>query len=544
MAVSKLQNPDAKQVRSGVPCHLTASLLAALLLACGARNAPAQVGGVPGGDPTSPPRAEGTTSLLFDAPVSRTQYQVGPGDVLTLSLFGSMDRVYSLPVTPEGTVVIPSVGVVNVLNLNLDQAQGRVRDRIYRYYQGVEANLTLSQARRFKVFVVGNVPEPGLRVASSATRVSEVVPGIGTNGVVQRNVIVQRASGDTINVDLVRFRQTGDLAANPTLREGDAVVVPTIDQTVQIYGRVHFPGTYEYRPEETLAQLLLIANGSGSFPSNAADTVRVTRFVDPERREFYNFTRAEALGEPGRRFSLQPFDALYVAAVSNFKEQKVATAQGEVVRPGIYPIKPDTTTVRDLVAMAGGFTETASLVGATLLRQVRAGGSEGVRDLQNVPFDQLTDDERRILQVRATGGENRVVIDFRKLFLEGGDVYNQTLESGDVLSVPQRRSEVVVLGAVLRPGIVPYTSGEDTRHFVALAGGFGRRADRSEIVVLKAGVGTPTDLDDVESIDPGDTVIVPYKRRVDYLQRLQTTQAIIGTVSGLVLSILALRQLF
>lgn len=493
-----------------------------------------------------PSAAAGTsTSLLLDAPVNRTEYIVGPGDRLVLSIFGNVDQLHELTVTPDGTVVIPSVGLARVLGLNLDQAQARVRDLVLRYYKDVQVNLTLAQARLFKVFVVGDVPEPGLRVASSATRVSEVVPGTGASGVVRRNVLIRRAAGgDTINVDLVRFRQTGDLSANPALREGDAVVVPTIDQTVQLYGRVYFPGSYEYRRGESLADLLSIANGSREFPSDAADTVRLTRFVDPTRREFHVFSRAEAMGERGRSFILQPSDAVYVSRIANFREQKVATILGQVLHPGTYPIRPDITTVRDLVALAGGFTPEASLVDATLRRSDVGGSDEATRQLERVPVELLSRDERRILQIRAAGDERNVVTDFEQIFAEGGDVFNQALESGDVLTVPERRDEIVILGAVTQPGIVDFTRGRGVDHYVALAGGYTRRADRGDVVVLKSKLGTRLGIREAGQLDPGDKIIVPFKEPLRLLERLQTTQAIIGTVSGFVLTILTLERLF
>jgi protein involved in polysaccharide export with SLBB domain len=488
---------------------------------------------------------ETATSLLLDAPVSRTEYTVGPGDRLVLSVFGSIDRLHELTVTPDGTLVIPSVGLARVRGLNLDEAQTEVRDLVLRYYRDVQVNLTLARARLFKVFVVGDVPEPGLRVASSVTRVSEVVPGTGTTGIVRRNVLLRRAAeGDTVSVDLVRFRQTGDLSANPTLREGDAVVVPTIDETVQVYGRVYFPGSYEYRRNESLADLLSIVNGSRDFPSNAADTVRLTRFVSPTQREFHVLSRSEALGERGRSFVLQPADAIYVATVANFKEQKVATVLGQVQHPGTYPIRPDTTTVRDLITLAGGFTPEASLVDATLRRTAARASDEATRQLQRVPPELLSDDERRILQIRAAGDESNVVINFQEIFSQDGDAYNQTLESADVLTVPERRDEVVILGAVTQPGIVDYTRGRGVNHYIALAGGYTRRADRGDVVVLKAKLGTRLGIREVEQLDPGDKIIVPFKEPPRVLERLQATNAIIGTISGLVVTILTLERLF
>lgn len=499
--------------------------------------------------------AQTPTAPLLDAPVSRTEYQLGPGDVLDVAVFGDVSFLRTLTVTPEGTLVIPNIGVARIAGANLNQAQDRVRDLVYRYYRNIEVTLTLSQVRSFKVFVVGDIPAPGVRPASAATRVSEVVANTGRFGIVRRNILLRRASGDSMRVDLLRFMQTGDLSANPTLREGDAVVVPVVDQRVEVYGRVGAPGIYEFRRGESLAELLGIVYGAGGFPANAADTVRLTRFVTAEEREYHTFSRAEATGARGRAFLLQPFDAVYVAELSNYKEQKTATIQGQVLRPGVYPIRPDTTTVRELVAMAGGFTADASLTTATLRRpsrdttqttRVRAlAPTDAVRqdELEGVPAELLRQEERQIAQIRAQGDETNVVVDFVSLFSGGVSAYDQALRSGDVLSVPRRTSGVIVLGAVGQPGIVGHAPGRGVDYYVSLAGGYSRRADRDDAVVLKAKLGTRVDAGEVSSLEPGDQVIVPYRRRRTFLETVQTTQGIVATVTGFVLTTIALWDL-
>lgn len=499
--------------------------------------------------------AQTPTAPLLDAPVSRTEYQLGPGDVLDVAVFGDVSFLRTLTVTPEGTLVIPSIGVARIAGANLNQAQDRVRDLVYRYYRNIDVTLTLSQVRAFKVFVVGDVQAPGVRPASAATRVSEVVSNTGRFGIVRRNILLRRASGDSMRVDLLRFTQTGDLSANPTLREGDAVVVPIVDQRVEVYGRVGAPGIYEFRRGESLAELLGIVYGAGGFPANAADTVRLTRFVTAEQREHHTFSRAEAMGARGRAFTLQPFDAVYVAELSNYKEQKTATIQGQVLRPGVYPIRPDTTTVRELVAMAGGFTADASLTTATLRRpsrdttqttRVRAiMATDAVRqdELEGVPAELLRQEERQIAQIRAQGDETNVVVDFVSLFSGGVNAYDQALRSGDVLSVPRRTSGVIVLGAVGQPGIVGHAPGRGVDYYVTLAGGYSRRADRDDAVVLKAKLGTRVDAREVSTLEPGDQVIVPYRQRRTFLEMVQTTQGIVATVTGFVLTTIALWDL-
>ncbi len=506
-------------------------LFAVLLVACAASEANGQ--GASTAVENNLGERRTSAGALLDAPVNRKEYVLGPGDAIDISLFGDLTRMYRVSITPEGTAVIPGIGVARVLGLSLDEAERRVESLVYRYYRNTDVHLNLAEVRQFKVFLVGNVPDPGVRIASAVTRVSEVVS-------VRRNILLRRANGDTMRVDLVRFLQTGDLSANPTLSQGDVLNVPTVDETVQVFGRVFFPGTYEHRRGESLAELLSIVNGAGSFPANAADTIRLTRFINRDQREIHAFSRAEALGPKGRGFLLEPFDAIYVAELSNFKQQKTVTIGGQVLRPGTYPIRPDTTTVRELVALAGGFTPEASLVNATLRRHVP--GAPAIEDLDKVPAELLSREERQILRIRSQGGEANVVVDFQELFAQGEDAYNQTLRAGDVLDVPRRRDEVVVLGAVRRPGIVQFAPGNSPEHFVSRAGGFSRLADRGDAVVLRASQATRIAAADVSSVDPGDTIIIPFRERRNWIQVLQTTGTIVTTITGLVLSFIAVSQ--
>lgn len=508
--------------------------LAALGLAVAPGSLTAQARG---GDSTA--AAVRTTGALQDAPISRATYQLGPGDVLDVAILGALNRVFTVSVSPDGTVLLPAMGLQNVSGLTIDRAERSIRELVLRFYREVTVRVSLAQVRAFKVFLVGDVPNPGVRPATAVTRVSELVPA-GAGGLQRRNVLLRRASGDTVSVDLVRFAQTGDLRDNPVLREGDALILPTVDETVQIYGRVHFPGVYEHRPGETLADLLQVANGGGPLPSNAADTIRMSRFTGRQEREVRTLTVAEATGAAGTALRVQPFDAFFVPAVANYKVQRIATIGGQVVRPGAYPIRPETTTVRNLVAMAGGFTPEASLVDATLHRVPRGTGSAQARQLEAIPPELLSSDERRILQARARSDPNAVVIDFRALFEAGRAALDHPLESGDSIDVPVRQTGVVVLGAVRTPGIVPFALGRTLSDYVQLAGGYGRRADRRNQTVLKAQLGNLVDSRDVRSIDAGDQIVVPYREPTRYWQR---AQQVVTTVAGTVLTIVSLKEL-
>lgn len=532
----------------------TRTLLAAVLL-CGA-TAPALAAQQTPADTTpsatqSRARTEAApanvTTLpvaVLDRPVSRTQYPLGPGDVLGIALFGELSEQFEVTVTPEGTVVVPGVGVTSVLGLNLDEAQTRVRALVERIYRNIEVRVTLIQVRSFKVFLVGDVAEPGVRLANAATRVSELVPTLIGEEVQRRNVTLRRADGDTVRLDLVRFRQTGDVRDNPTLRQGDAVVVPVVDETVEVFGRVAFPGRYEYRTGESLASFLEVVNGSSGFPADAANTIRVSRFGAGGEREVLVFSHAEATGARGRALTLRPFDAVFVPAIAEYRVQRTAAVNGQVRFPGTYPIRPDTTTVRDLVEMAGGFTAEASLLNATL-RRAPSRGDERLPEFLAAPDSALTRQEREIRAIaQQARDQSFVVIDFQRLFAAGGDAYDQPLQAGDSLSIPRRRNEITVSGAVVRPGIVTHIPGATFRQYIMLAGGFSRRADRGDVSLIRAGQGNRVDARDNYSPRPGDQIIVPFRERPTFTQRVQAVGAIAGTITSTIVAVVALTRFF
>jgi protein involved in polysaccharide export with SLBB domain len=490
--------------------------------------------------------ARSSSSLLLtllDARVDPEHYVLGPGDRLDVSIFGGINRIVPVLITPGGEIVMPGIGVLPVGGLTITNAEDRVRSAVLRLYQNVGVHLTLASVRQFKVFVVGDVSSPGVRVASAATRVSEVLSGPDSSverDYLKRNILVRRSPRDSLPVDLVQFRLSGRLDSNPLLREGDVVVVPVVNERVYVYGRVSFPGAFEFRPNDTLADLLKLANGGYGLPPDAADTVRVSRSLGPESQQQFTFTRKAAFGTPGERFILQPSDAVYVPRNNDREAPRFATIQGEVLRPGSYPIRPGLTTVRDLVGTAGGFQPDASLAEATIARTEMSLATGRLRNLRNVPPELLSSREQRLLMAGDQGASQNVIIDFQQLFVSGAESYDQALEAGDVLTVPKRHDDVTIVGAVSRSGLVHYESGQDLQYFISLAGGYTRKADRGGVTIIHANSGARLDASEVTSLQPGDLVIVPYKERRDYLRYLATTSSVVTTATGLILTFIAL----
>ncbi len=163
----------------------------------------------------------------------------------------------------------------------------------------------------------------------------------------------------------MRYLVTGDLAANPYLQDGDAVTVPSFDPLVEgvvVGGAVDRPGTYDVRPGDTAADLLLVTSGA-----DASARVSRVRRVRPASSGAAD-VREVAYGD-ARSLDVRPRDQIY--AVSAEPEADRVEIAGSVRFPGLYPITSGATTVQELVAMAGGLRDDALLRGTRLERQPR-----------------------------------------------------------------------------------------------------------------------------------------------------------------------------
>ncbi len=93
------------------------------------------------------------------------------------------------------------------------------------------------------------------------------------------------------------------------------------------------------------------------------------------------------------------------------------------------------------------------------------------------------------------------------------------VQSGDVLVIPKRPSYVMVQGQVYDPTAVAYRPGKSAKWYLSQGGGPTNLANKKAIFVIRANGtvigshGSPWFLDDTlaESLQPGDTVVVPEK---------------------------------
>jgi polysaccharide export outer membrane protein len=277
---------------------------------------------------------EGSPSTF--APVSDIQvpndYLVGPGDTLSIQLYGNEPASYGLTVGRDGRVNFPKLGPVMVSGMSFDAARATIERRVAQQLIGTRVSVTMGDLRSIRVFVLGEAEKPGSYTVSglsSMTNALFVSGGVKKIGSL-RNIELKR-SGRLISVlDLYDLLLHGDTSGDKQLMQGDVIFIPPIGPTVSADGAVRRPAIYELKAEKTVAQVIDIAGGL--LPDADEKRVQLERILPSRLREMRNL---DLTVSEGRSVGVANGDKLRVAAIRPTLENSVELS-GHVFRPGAF----------------------------------------------------------------------------------------------------------------------------------------------------------------------------------------------------------------
>jgi protein involved in polysaccharide export with SLBB domain len=481
----------------------------------------------------------------LEAPVDPKSYVLGPGDGVYLNVFALHYLDQDLTVTPEGRLLLPRVGQVQVAGLNVIEAEKRVNELLAQDYKSPNASLSLRKLRPIKISILGEVLVPGVQSATALQRVSEVIDKSGgfkrTSSL--RNIEVRSPTGEMrARADLFKYYAIGDLDANPMLQSGDVIYVPAATRFVTVNGSVVSGGRIEYVPGEDLNTLLKLSHGF--LPSALPDTIELARYstTDPNRADLQSIPFAQSSS-----MVLQDGDQIFVKGRTEYHQPHLASVSGEVRFPGRMNIIPGQTRLKDAIDQAGGILPAGSLDEAVVIRRSGNGDWEADLELQRlqsvsmVRKEGMTDEEYTYYLARMRQYNRSVmVVDFRALMQRNDQSQNILLREEDSIYVPRARGFVTVSGSVNSQGNVGFIDGGTYEDYVAKAGGYTSTADRAAIRVVNGKTGSYIDprSESAYRISAGDMIIVPQERS-EFWKNLgivtATTAQILTIVAGIFL---------
>ncbi len=412
----------------------------------------------------------------------------------------------------------------------------------------------ITERVRNPVELKGNVVRPGIyewregiHIGDLIVSIEDLLPDTFFEFALIERLVLPDYHKEYLFFNLGKLVMEGNKEEDISLMPNDTVVVfnkwELIErEQVRVTGAVNRPGEYEYRPEMVLSDLLKLAGGLKRY---AFDSGEVTRIIPeqkgPETNKFTVDLRKALEGEAGHDIPLYQDDYLFVRAVPEWELYRIVSIEGEVRFPGTYTIKKG-ERISSLIEQAGGYTEEAYLKGAEFTR-------DSVRELQKKRLEESIErleevllaesaesigaalstgaveqqkvmmDRRRALigKMKAAKAKGRISIKLDSLEVFKGSRFDIPLEEGDRLVIPERPSQIQVIGAVNNQNAFLHDQEANVSFYIDSAGGLTKDANEDEIYVLKID-GTAVSKKEGDGwggglmssrLGPGDTIVVP-----------------------------------
>lgn len=277
--------------------------------------------------------------IPMDLPVG-PDYVVGPGDSLAIDLWGGVSQRLVRIVDREGRLALPEAGPLLVSGKSLDEVQLSVQRVLRTQFRNVSADVTLSRLRTVRVYVVGDVADPGAYDISSLSTPLNALFAAG--GVTARGSL--RALKHYRGKQLIQEVDAYDLLLHginsdlKRLENGDTLLVPPMGSQVSVEGMVRRPAIYEMLNETSLADVLELSGGI--LPTAALRHIEVQRVEAHEKRTMLTLDLtstgdAKEINRQLAAFKIRGGDQVHIFPIASYNEDSIFLL-GHVLRPGRY----------------------------------------------------------------------------------------------------------------------------------------------------------------------------------------------------------------
>ena len=220
------------------------------------------------------------------------------------------------------------------------------------------------------VGITGNVKRPmfyEMRKDESLSTLLKFAGGF-TGDAHKKSVRLVRQSGERYQVYNVNEFDMADFK----IEDGDAVTVDGMinryENMVEVKGAVFRPGQYQLGTNITsVRNLIEAAEGltEDAFTSHAVlHRLKADRSLEVVPIDLQGIMAGSVADVP-----LRNEDVLFIMTQEDLRQERTLTITGEVMSPGVYEFA-DNVTIEDLIVMAGGLTDQASLAKVDVSRRI------------------------------------------------------------------------------------------------------------------------------------------------------------------------------
>lgn len=445
-------------------------------------------------------------------------YVLNVGDVISVKLWGAYEYMAELKVDKQGNIFIPKVGEVQLLGLSNDNLKNKIEVAVKRVFNNnVYVYADLKQYQPISVFVSGAVQKVGLYEGLSSDSILQFIDKAG--GVLRaqgsyRNINILRDKEIIKSIDLYEFLINGHIDMFQ-FRNGDVVLVNPVQSFIEVEGDVNRPYIFEL-----LSPMAMVSDVMRFImPKPTANRFMLTKWENgQEITNDYPLNQASSL-EVTKGTKLKFFSDYYVNNLEILLEGEHKGAKKMMMKKG--------TTLYDVLSSVK-FTALSDIKNARLYRKSVALTQKQLLEtmLKDLEARAFTSDSATVEEANIRNKESEMIIKFveraretaplGQVIISHKDNLDKIyLEEGDKVVIPKYSHIVVVQGEVNIPNALSFREGYGIDDYVKDCGGYGERANREKVLLIKANgkviqysSGDFFSDDKSMKIDAGDAILV------------------------------------
>ena len=401
---------------------------------------------------------------FFDNIPTPSDFKLGPGDEIILSLWGEKNSREKLVISKDGLIYYENIGFINLSNKTIQEAESLLVSELSTIYSTLKDSpnstklmIELGKSKSINVYFSGGVSQPGIKLIHPFSDIFVALVqagGVNKEGSL-RNIQLIR-NGKVINtVDFYTFFSQGsNNFSSMRLIDGDIIHVPAVKDRIEIEGSVVRPGYYEVLDNDTLDNIISYAAG---LEAQASSNVIIDQVIPMERRSSSNngLSSINVNLNDSQDIRFNNGDVIFVQKMG--KTSSKVSIFGRVKNPGQY--SAFNSSLKDILDIAGGFDD---------------------------PIFRKTIRDDSILIIRKD--ENQFYGSEFKVPYESADSFE--LQVGDKIFVYEDSNydnlfSIAVSGEVKKRGNFQLKKGTTVRDAIALAEGFTELANEDAVTVTE-----------------------------------------------------------
>lgn len=160
-----------------------------------------------------------------------SEYIIGAEDILYIHVWREELLSRTVPVRMDGHISLPLIDEVQAAGLTPLQLKGVLIEKLKKFIDEPNVSVIVMEANSHKVYVSGQVRNPGVYRLRSETTILQIIPMAGgfTEWANQKKILLIRKEGGKekrITINYKKIIEGKEPEANLILKPGDTIIVP------------------------------------------------------------------------------------------------------------------------------------------------------------------------------------------------------------------------------------------------------------------------------------------------------------------------------